>query len=117
MQHAEGVAGAVPQGQDHVARMQLFATFEYHAGQLLALADQDLVRRTGLDELVQHLTAVMLRVLDLAVQLAVGEGAGTAFAKLHVGLGVEYALAPQAPGVLGALAHLLAAFEDDRLEA
>ncbi|MNC20081.1 hypothetical protein D3C75_680240 [compost metagenome] len=78
---------------------------------------EDLVRRTGLDELFQHFAAVVLRVLDLAVQLAVGEGTGAAFAELHVGLGVEHALAPQAPGVLGALAHFLAALEDDRLEA
>jgi hypothetical protein len=31
--------------------------------------------------------------------------------------GIELALAPQAPGVLGALAHGLAAFEDERPEA
>ena len=31
--------------------------------------------------------------------------------------GVEHALAPQAPGVLGALAHLLAALEDERAQA
>src|SRR5690606_9772608 len=78
---------------------------------------EDLVRRTGLDEFLQHLAAAVLRVLDLAVQLAVGEGTGAAFAELHIGLGVEHALAPQAPGVLGALAHFLATFEDDRLEA
>ena len=59
----------------------------------------------------------MLRVLDLAVELAVGKGAGAAFAELHVGFGVEHALAPQAPGVLGALAHRLAALQHDRPEA
>ena len=59
----------------------------------------------------------MARVLDLAVELAVGEGAGAAFAELHVRLRVEHALAPQAPGVLGALAHCLAALQDDRPEA
>ncbi len=64
-----------------------------------------------------HFAAVVLRVLDLAVQLAVREGAGAAFAELHIGLGVEYAFAPQAPGILGALAYFLATFKDDRLEA
>ncbi|MGT2494838.1 hypothetical protein ACU4GD_41620 [Cupriavidus basilensis] len=59
----------------------------------------------------------MLRILDLAVQLAVGEGAGAALAELHVRLGIEHALAPQAEGVLGALAHFLAALQDDGLEA
>ncbi len=52
-----------------------------------------------------------------AVQLAVGEGACAAFAELHVGFGVELAFAPQAPGVLGAFAHFLAALQDDRAEA
>jgi len=156
VQHAEGVAGAVAQGQDHMPRVQLLAAFQHHAGQLTVLdqqvgdlfleayfgakgnhvlahlldhagqaegADvrfvdvQDLVRCTGLDELFQDLAAVVVRVLDLAVELAVGEGPGAAFAELHVGLGVEHAFAPQAPGVLGALAHFLAALEDDRLEA
>ena len=156
VEHAEGVAGAVAQGQDHMARFQLLAAFQDYAGQLLALGEQvgdllleahlaaqvddllahlldhagqaegadvrlvdveDFFRRTGLDELFQDLAAMVLRVLDLAVQLAVGEGPGAAFAELHVGFGVEHALAPQAPGVLGALAHFLAAFEHDRLEA
>lgn len=71
---------------------------------------QDVVRRTGLDEFVQHLAAIVVRILDLAVQLAVGERPGPAFAELHVGFGVEHALAPQAEGVLGAFAHGLAAF-------
>ncbi|MNM67213.1 hypothetical protein D3C81_787340 [compost metagenome] len=93
-----------------------------HAGQAertdVRLADvEDLVRCTGFDELVQYLAAVVLRVLDLAVELAVGEGPGTAFAKLHVRLGVEHAFTPQAPGVLGALTNFLAALKDDRLEA
>ena len=85
---------------------------------MCGLADvEDLVRRAGLDELGQHLAAVVLRVLDLAVELAVGEGAGAAFAELHVGLRVQHALAPEAERVLGALAHDLAALEDDRAEA
>ncbi len=59
----------------------------------------------------------MARVADLAPQLAVGERAGAAFAELHVRLRIELALAPQAPGVLGALAHLLAALEHDGAQA
>ena len=78
---------------------------------------EDFGRRAGLDELGQHLAAVVVRVLDLAVELAVGERAGAAFAELHVGFRVEHRPAPQAPGVLGALAHDLAALEDDRPEA
>ena len=82
------------------------------------LADvEDLLRRAGLDELVEHLAREVARVADLAVELAVGEGAGAALAELHVGLRVEHAAAPQAPGVLRALAHRLAALEHDRREA
>ncbi len=71
----------------------------HHAGQAegadMRLADvEDLFRRTGLDELVQHFAAVELRVFDLAVQLAVGKRPGAAFTELHVGLGVEHAFAP-----------------------
>ncbi len=74
---------------------------------------EDLFRRAGLDELGEHLAREVAWVADLAPQLAVRERAGAAFAELHVGLRIELALAPQAPGVLGALAHFLAAFEDD----
>ena len=65
----------------------------------------------------KHLAADELRVFDLAVELAVGERPRAAFAELHVGLGVEHILAPQAPGVLGALAHFGAALQNDRFEA
>jgi hypothetical protein len=63
---------------------------------------ENLFRSTGLDEFGQHLAAVMVRVLDLAVELAVRERAGAAFAELHVRFRIEHRLAPQAPGVLGA---------------
>ncbi len=56
--------------------------------------EQDVLRRAGLDELVQYLAAVVLRVLDLAVELAVGEGTGTALAELHVRFRIQHALAP-----------------------
>ena len=59
----------------------------------------------------------MARVFDLAVELAVREGAGAALAKLHIAFGVECFLAPQTPGVFGALTHGAAAFNDDGLEA
>ncbi|MNS49428.1 hypothetical protein D3C72_820360 [compost metagenome] len=156
VKHAEGVAGAVAEGQDHVFGVDLFAAIEFDADQL-AVFDQhvgdalleahftaqganllthvfhhagqtertdvrfadveDFFRSTGLDEFVQDFTAEEFRVLDLAVELAVGECPRAAFTELHVGLGVEHAFAPQAPGVLGALAYFGAAFEDDRLEA
>ena len=79
-----------------------------------ACCGEDFLRRAGFDEFGQHLAGQVAGVLDLAVELAVGECAGAAFAELHVGFRVEHAAAPQAPGVLGALAHHLAAFEDDR---
>ena len=74
---------------------------------------QDLGRRAGLDELGQDLAAEVTGVLDLAVELAVGEGAGPALAELDVGFGIEDAAPPQAPGVFRAFAHHLAAVEDD----
>jgi hypothetical protein len=78
---------------------------------------QDLVGRAGLDELLQHLAAQVAGILDLAVELAVREGARPALAELDVGLRVQLAAPPQAPGVLGPLAHHLAPVQDDRLEA
>ena len=70
-----------------------------------------------LDELGQHLAAEEARVLDLAVELAIGERAGAAFAELDVGFGIEHASAPEAPGVFRSLAHDLAALQQDRGEA
>ncbi len=78
---------------------------------------EDLRRRAGLDELVQDLARQVARIADLAPQLAVGKGAGTALAELHIRLGVEQALAPQPPGVAGAFAHRAAAFQHDRAQA
>ena len=72
--------------------------------------------RAGAHELVHHLAAVELRILDLAVELAVGEQARPALAELHVGFGREDVLAPQRPGVLRAPAHVAAALEHDGLE-
>ena len=77
----------------------------------------DFFRRAGADELVHHLAPVELRVLDLAVELAVGEQPRPALAELHVGFGRQGLLAPQRPGVLGAPAHILATLQHNRLEA
>ena len=79
--------------------------------------EQDLGRRAGLDEFGEHLAPAVPRVLDLAVELAVGKGAGAAFAELHVGFRIENPLAPEPEGVDGALADLLAALQDDRAES
>ena len=82
------------------------------------LADvEDLLGRAGLDELRQHLAGEEARVGDLAVELAVGEGAGATLAELDIRFGVQDALAPQAPGVLGPFADLLAALQHDRPQA
>ena len=77
---------------------------------------QDVGGCACMDEFINDLAAQVARVLDLAVELAVREGARTAFAKLHIALRVEDLFAPQAPGVLGAFTHGLAAFEHDGLE-
>jgi hypothetical protein len=53
---------------------------------------EDLLRRAGLDELGRAPCGRDARVLDLAVELAVGEGAGAAFAELHVRFRVEHLL-------------------------
>ncbi len=63
---------------------------------------------------VKHLAAVKLGVLDLAVELAIGKGAGAALAELHVRFRREYPAPPQRPGILGALAHACAALDDNR---
>jgi hypothetical protein len=78
---------------------------------------KDFRRRAGFDKFLEHLAAVVLGVLDLAVELAIGKGAGAALAKLDVRLGVEHLLSPQPPGILRALADGLATLEDDRPEA
>nr|GFD51631.1 hypothetical protein [Tanacetum cinerariifolium] len=72
---------------------------------------EDFFRRPGLDELVQDLATVKLRVLDLAVEFAVGKGACAAFAELNVGLWVEHVFTPQAPSVFGPLTDFLATLE------
>ena len=77
---------------------------------------EDLGRRAGRDELGQHLAAEVAGVLDLAPELAVRKGARAALAELDVAFGLELPAPPQAPGVLGALAHDPAAIEDDRAE-
>jgi hypothetical protein len=65
----------------------------------------------------QDLAAEMAGVLDLGIELAVGERAGPAFAELGVGGRIEDALAPEFEGIDRALADDLAALEDDRVEA
>lgn len=78
---------------------------------------KNVLRRTRADEFIEHLAAVMLRILDLTVKLAVRKGTRAAFAKLHVRFRIEHRLAPQPESILGALAHGLAALENDRTEA
>src|SRR5579872_534840 len=63
---------------------------------------QNLRRCTGSYELPQHLSAVELWVLDLAIQLTVGEQTRAALAELHVGFRGQRVLSPQGPGILRA---------------
>ena len=58
----------------------------------------------------------MTAIFNLTPQLAIGECTCTTFTKLHIGFGIEFAFAPKPPCVLSALAHLLAAFDDNRFE-
>src|SRR3989344_3330383 len=82
------------------------------------LADvEDFLGCARVHEVLENLFYMMPAVLDAGVQLAVGEGAGTALAELHVGFRIEVALAPEAPHVLRAVAHALAAFQNQRPEA
>ncbi len=66
---------------------------------------------------MHHLAAVELRILDLAVELAIREQSCAAFAELHIGFRCLRVLPPQRPGVLGAAAHVAAAFQHDGPEA
>ena len=50
--------------------------------------------RAEIHKLLHHLATQMARVLDLAVELAVGKRARAAFAELHIALGFEHRLAP-----------------------
>ena len=79
--------------------------------------EEDLLGRAGGDEFGQHLAGDGFGRLDAGIELAVGEGSGAALAELHIAFGHQHAAAPQAPGVLGAFAHHLAAVEDDRAVA
>ncbi len=110
----------------HPALPAIFATQRFDGGaHILHHLDQaegadmrvclgeDIRRRLGRHKFRQHLAAEKARIFDLAVELAVGEGAGATLAILHVRLGIELRFAPEAPGVFRALAHHLAAFEDD----
>ncbi|PAV73697.1 hypothetical protein WR25_23453 [Diploscapter pachys] len=78
---------------------------------------QDFLGRARFHELGQHLAVEMARILDPAVKLAVRERTRPALTELDVRFGVELATPPQTPGILGALAHHLAAIDDDRAES
>ena len=78
---------------------------------------ENFFRGAGLDEFVQHLARQMARIADLAPKLAIRKSACAAFTELHIRFGVQLPLAPQRPGVLGALAHRLATLKHDRPQA
>ena len=75
---------------------------------------QNLGGCAGFDEFLEYLSAAMLRILDLAVEFAIAEKTGAAFAELDVGFRVERFLPPEVPGVLRALTHRLASLQNNR---
>src|SRR3989344_385420 len=82
------------------------------------LADvNDFFQRARVHEVFQYLTDMMPAILDAGMELAVGERTRADLAELHVGFRIEVALAPEAPHVLRAVAHALAAFQNQRPEA
>ena len=116
------IGHALPEAHLAAERFDLGAHLLDHAdepeGADVRLAHvEDFFRRTGLHELGEHLAREVARVADLAPEFAVGEGAGAALAELHVRFGLQFAAAPQAPGVLRALAHRLATLQHDRPQA
>ena len=74
---------------------------------------EDFSRSASAHELLHHLATEKSWVLDLAVELAVREQTGTAFAELNVRLWREHALAPQSPSVLSATSDVFASLEND----
>ena len=83
----------------------------HHGGQLEGadvgpMQHQNLWVGAGGHQFLQHLAAVVVGIPHLAVELAVGEGAGAAFPELGIGFRVERCLAfPEAEGVGTAFLH------------
>ncbi len=78
---------------------------------------QDVLGRAGLDEFGQDLARKVAGILDPRIELAVGKGSGAALAELDVRFRFKHRSPPQPPGILGPLAHRLAALDHDRAEA
>src|SRR5215471_7699886 len=80
----------------------------------MRLADvEDFVRCARCHEFGEHFAPDVSGIFDAAVELAVGEGTGAAFAELRIAVRIEDPLAPQAPSVFGAFPHHLAALDYD----
>ena len=63
-------------------------------------------------KLLQHLAAVVLGITHLAVELAIGKGAGTTLTELGIGFRIKATLPPPEPeGLTGAFLDLLATLE------
>jgi hypothetical protein len=59
----------------------------------------DLFGSACFDEFSDDFATVEFRIFDLAVELAIREGASPTFTELYVGLRIEYVFAPELPGV------------------
>ena len=72
----------------------------------------------GRHQFLEHLADDCLRFAHLAIELAVGEGAGSTFSKLGIRFRVERLLSvPEAEGIAAALLHGLAALQQQGPQA
>ena len=77
---------------------------------------KDFRRRPGCDQLLEHLASAVVFVLDLAMQFAIGESAGTTLAELDIRLGVQDAAPPEGEGVHRTQPHGFASLEHQGFE-
>ena len=114
--HTTTEAHLTPQGFD--ARTQ--AT--HHGGQLEGADMRPMHREdfgvgTASHQLLKHLASVVLGIAHLAVELAVGKGAGTPLPELGIGFRIKGLLPPpEGEGLLGPLLHRLPTLQQQGLK-
>ena len=75
---------------------------------------ENLIRRASIHELAQYLASIVLRILDLAIQLAIRKRTCAAFTELRVRFRIKHAFAPHLECVLRPFTHSLAPFKHNR---